>query len=73
MNKRALLISKIKTYPEQIVEKIWHFVKSEIDEELQEGVIETFELMNLSESSLDDIWLTPEEEEAWKEDISEET
>ena len=62
MTKREALIHKIEDMPDPVIDEIMDFVDFLRMKNKSSGMETTI----LSESSLSKIWLTPEEDEAWK-------
>ena len=62
MTKREALIHKIEDMPDPVIDEIMDFVDFLRMKNKSSGM----ETAILSESSLSKIWLTPEEDEAWK-------
>lgn len=62
MTKRETLIHKIEDMPDPVLDEVMDFVDFLRMKNKSAGM----ETAILSESSLNKIWLTPEEDEAWK-------
>jgi hypothetical protein len=62
MNKRKLIAKEIEQVPEPLLEEVLDFVRFLKNKCVQEKL----ETSLLSEAALKKDWLTPEEDEAWK-------
>ena len=62
MTAREALIEEIKRTPETILPEVEHYLRYLRDRTETEG----FDGLSLSESALAADWLSPEEDEAWK-------
>ena len=62
MTAREALIDEIKRTPETILPEVGHYLRYLRDR----TETEVFDGLSLSDSALAEDWLSPEEEEAWK-------
>jgi hypothetical protein len=63
MRTKELIIQKIEELPEEYLDEVLNFISLL---ERKKDLGEKLEVTILSESSLEKDWLSPEEEEAWK-------
>jgi hypothetical protein len=63
MRTKELIIQKIEELPEEYLDEVLNFISLL---ERKKDLGEKLEVAILSESSLEKDWLSPEEEEAWK-------
>ena len=63
MRTKELIIQKIEELPEEYLDEVLNFISLL---ERKKDLGEKLEVTILSKSSLEKDWLSPEEEEAWK-------
>lgn len=62
MTTQDLLLEEIKDSPEPILREVYHYLRY-LKEKAEP---EAFNGLQLSESALSEDWLSPEDEQAWK-------
>lgn len=62
MNKRDLIVKELEQVPEPLLKEVIGFIRILKEKQLREKLAVSI----LSESSLEKDWLSPEEDEAWR-------